>query len=67
MWCGAIRALDLDDHPKEQYVAVVNRPNEETPIKNGEVAERQIALDSEACTILDVVSRTLSARCVRRQ
>lgn len=42
---GTLRAFDVDDwHPDEQLLDVRHRPETDTPLKNGEVAERVIAV-----------------------
>ncbi|WP_158413692.1 tyrosine-type recombinase/integrase [Haladaptatus cibarius] len=51
---GTLRSLDLDNYSSsEQHVKVEHRPEEETPLKNKENAERYIALKPELCTVLD--------------
>ncbi|MFP9062236.1 tyrosine-type recombinase/integrase [Natrialbaceae archaeon A-chndr2] len=54
MRIGAAHALDLDDYsPEDQCVAVVHRPDEGTPIKNGTRGERLVGLSGELCLLLD--------------
>jgi len=51
---GAIRGLDLSDYNSdEQFVAFRHRPNEGTPLKNGEDGERVVGLPEEVCDLLD--------------
>jgi site-specific recombinase XerD len=51
---GAARALDLQDyHRDEQYLAVVHRPETDTPLKNGEGGERMVALSDTVCEIVN--------------
>ena len=51
---GGLRALNLDDyHSDEQYIEVNHRPENETPLKNGEKGERPIYLNAMTCQILD--------------
>jgi len=54
MRMGASRAIDLNDiHLTAQYIELHHRPEEGTPLKNGDRGERDIALISETCLILD--------------
>lgn len=51
---GAARSIDLEDlHLTAQYVELHHRPEEDTPLKNGERGERNIALTTKTCLILD--------------
>ena len=51
---GALRGLDTDDYSSnEQYVAFRHRPNDETPLKNGDDGERVVGLPGEVCDVLD--------------
>jgi integrase len=41
---GSLRTLDLDDYDREeQFLAVVDRPDMGTPIKNGKSGQRLIS------------------------
>jgi hypothetical protein len=42
-FCFACRSLD-DDHPNEQFVTFVHRPESGTPLKNGVDGERAVDL-----------------------
>lgn len=54
MRMGVAHALDVDDYSSEdQYVAVVHRPDEGTPIKNGTRGERLVGLSGQLCMLLD--------------
>jgi site-specific recombinase XerD len=51
---GALRGLDVDDYDAgEQYVAFRHRPNQGTPLKNGEGGERVVGLPEKICEVLD--------------
>jgi site-specific recombinase XerD len=51
---GGLRALDLSDyHSQDQYIEVKNRPEQGTPLKNGDKGERPIYLNSVTCQTLD--------------
>ncbi|QDX40537.1 site-specific integrase [Salarchaeum sp. JOR-1] len=51
---GSIRALDLDDvHTQAGYASIRHRPETDTPLKNGEGGERDIALSAAACATID--------------
>lgn len=51
---GGLRTLDLSDyHSQDQYIDVEHRPEEETPLKNGEKGERPIYLNATTCQVLD--------------
>jgi integrase len=51
---GAARALDVEDyHPEEQCLKVRDRPEEDTPIKNGFYGERYIGLSGWLCKLLN--------------
>jgi integrase len=51
---GTVRALDLDDYyPDERYVRVRHRPEQGTPLKNGENAEREVNLHGWVCEVLN--------------
>ena len=51
---GTARSLDVDDyHPEEKYIEVKHQPEEDTPLKNKEEAEREINLHEWTCEILD--------------
>jgi integrase len=50
---GTIRGLDVDDwHPDEQYIEVRHRPPE-TPLKNKEKGERDVAVSDETASLID--------------
>ncbi|MWG32990.1 tyrosine-type recombinase/integrase [Halomarina oriensis] len=55
---GTVQALDVSDHQHErERLRVRHRPETDTPLKNGENAERYIALSAEVSEILaDYVS-----------
>ena len=51
---GTARALDLSDyHSAEQYLEILHKPEQGTPLKNKERGERQIALKPELCEVID--------------
>lgn len=51
---GGLRTLDLGDyHSQDQYIEVKNRPEQDTPLKNGEKGERPIYLNGMTCQVLD--------------
>jgi len=57
---GDVRAIDLDDYnSEEQYIELKHRPDEGTPLKNGEAevegegGEREVNLPDWVCDILD--------------
>lgn len=51
---GALRGLNLDDYdPDGEYVRFHHRPEQDTPLKNGEDGERAVALPPHVCEILD--------------
>lgn len=51
---GTARAIDVSDyHSEEKYIEARHRPDEDTPLKNGYEAERQINLHSWVCDIID--------------
>lgn len=51
---GGLRALDLSDyHSQDQYIEVKHRPEQDTPLKNGEKGERPIYLNAMTCQIID--------------
>ncbi|WP_252697885.1 tyrosine-type recombinase/integrase [Natronosalvus vescus] len=51
---SSVRALDVEDyHPDEQYLAVTNRPDTGTRLKNGDNGERYVALREQTCAVLD--------------
>jgi site-specific recombinase XerD len=50
---GGLRALDLKDfHPQDQYIEVKDRPELDTPLKNGEKGERPIYLNDMTVQVL---------------
>jgi site-specific recombinase XerD len=50
---GTARALDVSDlHPERERLRVRHRPESGTPLKNGESAERYIALSTEVSEVL---------------
>ncbi|MXR19715.1 tyrosine-type recombinase/integrase [Halobacterium sp. PCN9] len=51
---GTARAIDVDDyHPEGQYVEIRHRPEQDTPLKNGNRAEREVNLHPWVCEVLD--------------
>lgn len=51
---GSIHSLDIPDYdPEEQSLQVVHRPETGTTLKNGEEAERKIAITDKAATVID--------------
>lgn len=51
---GTVQAIDLDDyHPMAGYVEIRHRPETGTPLKNGESAQRQVALASDVVEVLE--------------
>ncbi|MFC7213725.1 tyrosine-type recombinase/integrase [Saliphagus sp. GCM10025334] len=51
---GAVRGLDLADYDRdEQFLAIVHRPDTDTPVKNGKSGERLVALSDRICDLLD--------------
>ncbi|AZQ15479.1 site-specific integrase [Halorubrum sp. PV6] len=54
MRLGNARSLDVDDYyPEEKYIEVSHDPDEGTPQKNKEPAEREVNLHDWTCEILD--------------
>jgi len=50
---GTVRALDVSDfQPDQERLRIRHRPETDTPLKNGEGAERYIALSTEVSEIL---------------
>lgn len=51
---GTVRAIDIDDyHPNDQYVELHHRPDTDTPLKNGEGAEREVNLHEWVCEVIE--------------
>lgn len=51
---GAVRGLDLQDfHPRDEYIEVRHRPQQETPLKNKNQGQRPISLDAKRCQIIE--------------
>jgi len=51
---GSLRAFDLEDyHADERYIWLRHRPDEGTPLKNQQPAERPIALDEYHSQVLE--------------
>jgi Phage integrase family. len=51
---GAVRAPDLQDYNSDdQCIAVLHRPETDTPLKNQEDGERIVALSPHMCDLLD--------------
>ncbi|WP_136689960.1 tyrosine-type recombinase/integrase [Halorhabdus amylolytica] len=51
---GAAISLDVEDYDSgEQYLDLVHRPADGTPLKNGAHSERFVALSERVCTVLD--------------
>lgn len=51
---GSCRGLDRGDYnQEEQYLSLVHRPEEDTPLKNGTEGERLVALNDQASNVLD--------------
>jgi site-specific recombinase XerD len=54
MRMGSARGIDLEHyHPREEYVEVRHNPDTDTPLKNAENGERDVALSSRTCRLLD--------------
>jgi len=53
---GAARAIDLQDcqlsDAKDAHIALVNRPDEDTRLKNGDRGERHVAIDEKTAIVL---------------
>jgi hypothetical protein len=51
---GAVHALDCaDSDSANQALEVIHRPETGTPLKNGETAQRFVALSKDVCEVLD--------------
>jgi len=51
---GTLRALDLQDYDRnQQSLEIEHRPETDTPLKNGNEANRLIAIGDRTCTVLD--------------
>ena len=51
---GDVRALDLEDiHTSAGYAELRHRPESDTPLKNGQQSNRDIALTAQACAVID--------------
>ena len=51
---GALQALDLEDYDSEnERLEIRNRPNEGTPLKNGDEGERIVALNVDVCRVVE--------------
>jgi integrase len=51
---GAARGLDIDDYnSEEQYLDIVHRPEQDTPIKNRTKGERLVAVSDQISRIID--------------
>jgi site-specific recombinase XerD len=51
---GTARGIDVDDvHSEEKYIEVRHRPDQDTPLKNGQNAEREINLHSWASEVIE--------------
>lgn len=51
---GGLQALDVSDYDSdEQYVQFINRPEPDTPLKNGPDGERAVGLPAHVCDIVD--------------
>lgn len=54
MRMGSSRAIDLEHYyPRDEYVEIRHNPDTDTPLKNGENGERDVALSSRTCMLLD--------------
>ncbi|RLM50991.1 site-specific integrase [Halorubrum sp. Atlit-28R] len=54
MRLGELRAMDIGDYDaEEQWLHLVHRPAEGTPLKNGPNGERVINLDDRTCRIIE--------------
>lgn len=54
MRIGAAVGIDIGDYSREdQYLALVHRPETETPLKNKTNGERLVAINDEVCEVLD--------------
>jgi site-specific recombinase XerD len=51
---GTVRGIDLRDfHPEENYVEIHHRPETDTPLKNGNGAERYVNLHSDVSQVIE--------------
>jgi site-specific recombinase XerD len=51
---GAATGLDIEDYDSDdQFLELVHRPSEGTPLKNGENSERLVAVSEPVCHLLD--------------
>lgn len=51
---GSLRAVNLEDYDREeQFLAIVDRPDTGTPIKNGKSGQRLVSLSGEMCIVLN--------------
>lgn len=51
---GALHSLDVEDFDEEhERLEFTHRPDEETPLKNGQEGERMIALSAEVCRVIE--------------
>lgn len=51
---GTVRAIDIDDYySDDQYFEITHRPDTDTPLKNGQNAEREVNLHQWVCNIID--------------
>jgi len=54
MRLGAARAIDVGDyHSEEQFIELVHRPEEDSPLKNKHEGQREVNLHPWACEVLD--------------
>jgi site-specific recombinase XerC len=54
MRMGTVQAIDLGDYyPGSQYIDLHHRPETETPLKNGEKAEREVQLSDVMAEVID--------------
>ncbi|MFD1641460.1 tyrosine-type recombinase/integrase [Halohasta litorea] len=67
---GTLQSIDLEDfHPDDRCIDIRHRPDEETPLKNKDAAERSISVSKQYCEIIqDSVDHienltTSSSRC----
>jgi len=61
---GAARAIDLQDcrlsDAKDAHIALVNRPDEDTRLKNGDRGERHVAIDEKTAIVLPIPVAVIS-------
>ncbi|WP_345778664.1 tyrosine-type recombinase/integrase [Halobaculum magnesiiphilum] len=51
---GTLRSIDVDDYDSDgRCIDIRHRPESETPLKNGDAAERAISVSEHYCKVLD--------------